>query len=272
MHRHPCLQLRRRCHKDDGSCQYPEDRITQAEYFFGSSDPGQGSATPLNVYDGQWDEAFERAFSTIEPGSIQGQSSFNVRAANKLGQWGSTFTKTVFFPQAPQPEIPQPPSIVYAEYFFGLYGGPEEGSATPCLPDGEWDEAVEEILRTNLTWFVPFGPALLNMRIQQRDGDWGPIFKKVVWPQGADTDANLIAQNDSLVICPGDTVTLVSWGPTRTSLCGRTEIPAFNGAPHPQFPLTSRSPRPTASLNWLILSSSRSFQRRKSRQTCQVTW
>ena len=199
---------------DDGSCDFPQDRVTHAEYYFGDADPGQGSATPLNVYDGQWDEAFERAFSTIEPGSIQGQSSFNVRAANNLGQWGATFTKTVFFPLAPQAATPPPPHIAYAEYFFGIFGGPAPGSATPLLAeDGTWDEAVEDILRTNLTWINPSGPMLLNMRIQQMDGDWGPVFKKVVWPQGPDNDADLLASNDTLVICPGDSVTLDFVGP-----------------------------------------------------------
>ena len=198
---------------DDGSCQYPEDRITQAEYFFGSSDPGQGSATPLNVYDGQWDEAFERAFSTIEPGSIQGQSSFNVRAANKLGQWGSTFTKTVFFPQAPQPEIPQPPSIVYAEYFFGLID-PGEGSGVPfALEDGEWDEAVETLLRTQIAWSQFNLPTILNMRVQQSDGAWGVLFKRVIWPNETQVDPNLIAQADSLTACPGDSLAFDFVGP-----------------------------------------------------------
>ena len=34
--------------------------ITSAEYFFGSSDPGPGSATPLSVLDGNFDFAMIR--------------------------------------------------------------------------------------------------------------------------------------------------------------------------------------------------------------------
>ena len=41
----------------------------------------------------------------------------------------------------------------------------------------------------------------------------GVLTKKVVWPQGPDNDADLLASNDTLVICPGDGVTLDFVGP-----------------------------------------------------------
>jgi hypothetical protein len=71
--------------------------ITQAEYFFGSFDPGEGSGTPILAFDGGFGEAVEAVFRNWATWTnTTGPTLFNVRVKDAYGNWGPRFLKTVF--------------------------------------------------------------------------------------------------------------------------------------------------------------------------------
>ena len=66
--------------------------LTQAEYFWDTLDPGQGSANALIVFDSQFNEAFETAFassSTAPPNDSI--NLLNVRFKDESGNWGPLY-------------------------------------------------------------------------------------------------------------------------------------------------------------------------------------
>ena len=71
--------------------------ITQAEYFFGSFDPGEGSGTPILAFDGGFGEAVEAVFRNWATWTnTTGPALFNIRVKDAYGNWGPRFLKTVF--------------------------------------------------------------------------------------------------------------------------------------------------------------------------------
>jgi hypothetical protein len=103
--------------------------------------------------------------------------------------------------------------VTYAEYYIGFFD-PGEGSGTPIIAmDGAWGEAIETALRTNATWTQDTGPALFNFRFKDAYGNWGPVFRRTIFPYGANPTVDLIAQGSSLSTCPGVPVTLTYNGP-----------------------------------------------------------
>jgi hypothetical protein len=70
--------------------------LTQAEYFW-DVDPGEGSATPLLAFDGNFNTAFEKflgdAIPIVNP---VGLHKFSVRVKDNQGIWGPTFTNVIY--------------------------------------------------------------------------------------------------------------------------------------------------------------------------------
>lgn len=66
-----------------------------------------------------------------------------------------------------------------AEYFWDT--DPGEGSANPLTAlDGSFDNTIENILQNNITIPTSAGFHILNVRVKDSQGVWGPIFKNVI--------------------------------------------------------------------------------------------
>jgi hypothetical protein len=189
-----------------------QNKITEAEYYWGSIDPGYGQGIALNVVDGTFNSAIEEVITSY---SVQqtnyGSTLFNVRVKDADGKWGPTFKKVIFIGGVTG--TIQQVTITAFEYYFGNFD-PGEGNGTTIVAfDAALDSAVEEVFRNQASWDAATGPILFNIRAKDSDGKWGPVFKKAVFPYGANPDVELIAEGDSLEICPGSTITLTYNGP-----------------------------------------------------------
>ena len=186
--------------------------IAQSEYFFGVFDPGQGSANPILAFDGAFDEAVETVLkSQTNWVAANGNTLFNIRVKDINGNWGPLFKKTLFINSGTIGT--RSVDIAYAEFFFGVFD-PGQGQGTQIIAfDGAFDDAVESVLRTSTTWTVTNSPTLFNIRMKDAYNNWGPLFKKTVFPNGANPNAELIAQGSTTSVCPNSSVTLKYNGP-----------------------------------------------------------
>ena len=167
--------------------QWSSPTVTQAEYFFGVFDPGEGNASAMVVLDGAWDSAMETiAAEAIDAGTLTAgtNSLFNLRVMGVDGQWGPLFSKTVFV-QDDELQNWDAPTITQAEYFFGVFD-PGEGNANVMVVlDGAWDSAVETVAAEAIdAGSLTAGTnSLFNLRVMGVDGQWGPLFSKSVFVQ-----------------------------------------------------------------------------------------
>lgn len=186
--------------------------ITAAEYFWGSTDPGVGNGTPLTAEDTQFNERVESIIaSQVNSFTTQGPILFNIRVKDGNNLWGPIFKKAVFVND--NTFTSRQIKLTKFEYFFGNFD-PGEGNGTPIVAfDGILDEAVETVFRNQATWDMGTGPVLFNIRAKDVNNLWGPLFKKTIFPYGANPNAQLIAEGDSIEICQGSSVTLTYSGP-----------------------------------------------------------
>ena len=187
--------------------------LTTAEYFWGIIDPGSGNGTALTAQDGVFDEALESIIATYtNTQTALGPILFNVRVKDVNNHWGPTFKKVVFNSSNVTGPFRQV-VLTKFEYFFGNFD-PGEGAGTTIIAfDGALDEAVEAVFRSQATWDIASGPILFNIRAKDSDGRWGPLFKKTIFPYGANPTANLVQEGDAIQICPNTAVTLNYAGP-----------------------------------------------------------
>lgn len=186
--------------------------VTSAEYFWGTTDPGYGNGTALTSEDTQFNERVETIIaSQVNSFVIPGPILFNIRVKDGNNQWGPTFKKAVFIND--NTFTSRQIKLTKFEYFFGNFD-PGEGNGTPIVAfDGALDEAVETVFRNQATWDMGTGPVLFNIRARDVNNLWGPLFKKTIFPYGANPNAQLIAEGDSIEICQGSSVTLTYSGP-----------------------------------------------------------
>ena len=187
--------------------------ITAAEYFWGTIDPGNGNGTALTAEDGVFNEALENVVTTyINSQTTIGPILFNIRIKDANNQWGPTFKKVDFNLSNATGTLRQV-VLTKFEYFFGNFD-PGEGACTTIVAfDGALDEAVETVFRSQVTWDVASGPILFNIRAKDSDGRWGSLFKKTIFPYGANLNPNLVQEGDALQICANSAVTLNYAGP-----------------------------------------------------------
>ena len=71
-------------------------KITQAEFFWDTIDPGAGSASPLLVFDGNYNEAIEIVFkdSATSPSS-DSLVLLNLRIKDEDGNWGPLYKDSI---------------------------------------------------------------------------------------------------------------------------------------------------------------------------------
>lgn len=194
------------------SCIYAQQKITAAEYFWGNIDPGNGNGTIVIAEDGVFNERVENVIANyVNAQTNIGPVLFNIRVKDGSNLWGPTFKKVMFV--LPNTSNSRQIKLTKFEYFFGNFD-PGEGSGTTIVSfDGALDEAVGTVFRTQATWDIASGPILFNIRAKDVNNNWGPLFKKVVFPYGANPNANLVQEGDALQICPNSSVTLNYAGP-----------------------------------------------------------
>jgi hypothetical protein len=194
------------------SCIYAQQKITAAEYFWGNIDPGNGNGTILSAKDGVFNERVESVIANyVNTQTNIGPVLFNIRVKDGSNLWGPTFKKVMFV--LPNTSNSRQIKLTKFEYFFGNFD-PGEGSGNTIVAfDGLLDEAVETVFRTQATWDIASGPILFNIRAKDVNNNWGPLFKKVVFPYGTNSNANLVQEGDALQICPNSSVTLNYSGP-----------------------------------------------------------
>ncbi|MDC0303862.1 hypothetical protein OAL15_02500, partial [Flavobacteriales bacterium] len=185
----------------------PRDiKVTLAEYFW-NTDPGEGAGTAMVAFDGAFDEAIETALVTALTAPAQGGVNlFNVRLKDENGNWGPVFKRTVY-----TEDTPRDIKITAAEYFWGLTD-PGEGNGTSMVAfDGAFDEAIESAFANGLN-SPGIGLALYNVRVQDDNDDWGPLFKRTVYIEIPGDFLEVVALNPTDSICFGDSVQLVASG------------------------------------------------------------
>lgn len=192
---------------------WAQPKITASEYYWGIIDPGNGNGIQLSVEDSVFDEVVESVVTTyINSQSTLGPVLFNIRVKDVNNQWGPTFKKVIFILPGDNSSFRQV-NLTKFEYFFGNFD-PGEGLGTTIIAfDGALDEAVESVFRSQVTWDVTSGPILFNIRAKDSENKWGPLFKKTVFPYGANPNENLIQQGDAIQVCPNSSVTLNYSGP-----------------------------------------------------------
>lgn len=146
--------------------------LLQGEFFF-DGDPGEGNATPLLAFDGDWNGALEQGMassSSLE----EGGHVLYVRVRGGDGGWSNEYKTIVHV----GPELAaRLVSIQAAEYFWG--DDPGEGAGLPMLAfDGDFNGALEqaEIASNGAT----LGDNLLSVRKRGADGSWSMAFRSVV--------------------------------------------------------------------------------------------
>ena len=157
----------------------PRDiKITLAEYFW-DNDPGEGSGTTLIAFDGDFNNAIETAISDNITTPLQGGLHlFNVRVRDENDSWGPVFKRTLVVEDTPR-DI----KISLAEYFWDT--DPGEGSGTAMIAfDGDFNEAIETVLSSAITTPAQGGLHLFNVRIQDENEIWGPVFKRTISTPG----------------------------------------------------------------------------------------
>jgi hypothetical protein len=151
-------------------------KVTAAEYFWGTTDPGQGAGTAILAFDGNFDEVIESLLDNSSPAmSISGPQLFNIRLRDEANAWGPLFKKVIAFGLGFRSI-----TVNTAEYFWGTTD-PGIGQGTPLVAfDGAYDEAIESAMVAAAVPSGLIGPQLFNVRLKDENNVWGPVFKKVI--------------------------------------------------------------------------------------------
>ena len=149
-------------------------KITHAEMFF-DADPGNGNATQMLAFDGNFNDAIETVFKSGITVPAVGMHTINIRIKAADGNWGPLFTQVFSVEDLLQTNATL--KITNAEMFFDT--DPGNGNATQMLAfDGNFNDALETIVKSGIT--VPaVGMHTINIRIKAADGNWGPLFTQV---------------------------------------------------------------------------------------------
>jgi hypothetical protein len=187
-------------------------KLTAAEYFWGLSDPGYGSALPLVAFDGAIDEAIENALTTASVLGMEGIQCFTVRLKDEVGNWGPNFKKVVRIGNETRNM-----RVTAAEYFWGI-NDPGQGSASTLIAfDGNFEEVIESVIQNSVNTVALSGPQLFNIRLKDETNAWGPLFKKVITIGNGTRTITVNAAE-------------YFWGNTDPGLGAGTPLLAFDGA------------------------------------------
>mgnify|MGYP006077415081 CR=1 FL=1 len=158
--------------------------VQQAEFFWGTSDPGLGNCTQLVAADGNFNEAVEQVFknSIILP-STGGLHLFNIRVKNGSGSWGPVYKQTVYLG-----DNQRDMKITYGEYYW------DNNFATALLIfDGNFDEALESVYNDSISIPATGGLHSFNIRVKDESNEWGPVYKRTVYLGDLQRDMHITA-------------------------------------------------------------------------------
>ncbi len=178
--------------------------VKAAECFWDTIDPGYGNGIALLAFDGNFNEALEAVNGTLNS-LIEGLHRFNIRVKDESNNWGPLFKKAVFITDQPRGLI-----LTQAEYFWDA--DPGYGNGYPLLAfDGNFNEALEQVRDSNATLAMD-GIHLLNVRIKDEKGRWGPLFKKAVNIQAEYTGLNVLLDKGNSTLCANDSLIIQASG------------------------------------------------------------
>ncbi len=153
----------------------PRDiKVSSAEYFWGQ-DPGEGSGTAMIAFDGAFNTALETVLkSGVSTASLKGLQVFSVRIRDENSNWGPVFRRTI----AVEDDV-RDIKITSAEFFWD--NDPGEGAGTALVAfDGAFSSAIETVLKSSLSAPASGGIHSFNVRIQDENLNWGPVFKRSI--------------------------------------------------------------------------------------------
>ncbi len=179
-------------------------KVSLAEYFW-DNDPGQGQASPLIAFDGNYNSALESVFQSVNLPEGDGMHVFHIRVKDESGIWGPIYKKTVR-----RGNESRLASLTMAEYFWGVNDpGPGSGSALVVF-DGQFNQALESLLGYEIP-APSTGTQLFNLRVQDESGNWGPVYRRSI-SVGEPLNLYITSYNDITSICQGDSLHLFAHG------------------------------------------------------------
>jgi PKD repeat protein len=159
--------------------------LTLAEFFI-DADPGEGSATPMVVVDGNFDKAVEKATLTALAAPAVGVHKLSIRFLGFDGQWSNIFSTILSVESS---ITARDFGLTMAEYFWDA--DPGQGNANPLLvADGNFGEAVEKVLESSISTPAS-GLHNLGIRVQGLDGQWSNVVSSVISIEDAITARDL---------------------------------------------------------------------------------
>lgn len=146
--------------------------VQQGEFFY-DSDPGEGNATPLIAFDGDWNDALEQGMTSTASPAV-GDHLLYIRVRASDGTWSNEYKTVLHVAPAINARAIR---VQAAEYFWGT--DPGEGAGLPMLAfDGDFNSALEQadIASNGAT----LGDNVLGVRVQGADGNWSATFRSIV--------------------------------------------------------------------------------------------
>ena len=157
-------------------------KITQAEYFW-DNDPGEGAGNIMLAFDGYFNQVLESVMKNDAALPSIGNHTIGIRVKADDGNWGAVYKKV--FRISENNNSNNLMRITQAEYFWNADPGQGNGFSMLAF-DGNFNQAIETISASNAT-LPNAGINLLSIRVKADDGNWGPLYSKVV---GLDTAFN----------------------------------------------------------------------------------
>jgi len=165
---------------------YSDSISVQAGEFYFDTDPGNGNATTMLAFDGNFNNALESVIASPSAPS-NGTHLLGIRLRDIKGNWGSTFKTVLSVVNNYSDSI----SVQAGEYYFDT--DPGNGNATAMLAfDGNFNNALESVIASPST--PSNGTHLLGVRLRDIKGNWGATFKTILQVTGT-TSADIKIQS-----------------------------------------------------------------------------
>lgn len=148
-------------------------QVLQAEYYWGTTDPGAGNGTALLAQDGSLSDAIEGLMRSGINVPAGGLNVLNVRILGFDGAWGPVFKSVVNADAAFTSDL----KVTLFEYYIDTDNGAGSNTALVALA-GNFNDAVEAALKSAINSGA-VGLHTLGVRVQGVDGAWGPVFKSI---------------------------------------------------------------------------------------------
>jgi hypothetical protein len=158
--------------------------VQAGEYYF-DTDPGNGNATSMLAFDGNFNDALESVIASPSAPS-NGTHILGIRLRDIKGNWGATFKTVLSVVNNYSDSI----SVQAGEYYFDT--DPGNGNATAMLAfDGNFNDALESVIASPSA--PSSGTHLLGIRLRDIKGNWGATFKTILQVTGT-TSADIKIQ------------------------------------------------------------------------------